>query len=74
MTFASRRSNRFRQRLLWIFPFLLCLALALFVSICNPAAGLDRTEILWDTWGVPHIYGKSDRELFQAFGWAQMQS
>ncbi|WP_414644284.1 acylase, partial [Allocoleopsis sp.] len=46
----------------------------LFVSICNPAAGLDRTEILWDTWGVPHIYGKSDRELFQAFGWAQMQS
>ena len=74
MTFGSRRSNRFRQRLLWIFPFLFCLALALFVSIRNPAAGSDRTEILWDTWGVPHIYGKSDRELFQAFGWAQMQS
>jgi acyl-homoserine-lactone acylase len=44
------------------------------VSIRNPAAGSDRTEILWDTWGVPHIYGKSDGELFHAFGWAQMHS
>jgi acyl-homoserine-lactone acylase len=67
-------SARFRQRLLWIFPVLFCFALALFMSIRNPAIGLERTEILWDTWGVPHIYGKSDRELFQAFGWAQMQS
>lgn len=63
-----------RQRLLWIFPLLFCLVLVLVVSIRNPAAGSDRTEILWDTWGVPHIYGKSDGELFHAFGWAQMHS
>ena len=63
-----------RQRLLWILPLLFCLVLVLVVSIRNPAAGSDRTEILWDTWGVPHIYGKSDGELFHAFGWAQMHS
>ena len=74
MTFASIRLARFRPRLSWIFPLLFCLVLALLVSIRNPAVGLDRTEILWDTWGVPHIYAKNERELFQSFGWAQMQS
>lgn len=35
---------------------------------------LETTEILWDSWGVPHIYAKDTNELFQAFGWAQMHS
>lgn len=65
---------RFRQRLLWFFPLLLCFVLALFFTIRNPAVGSERTEILWDTWGVPHIYGKDSQGLFRAFGWAQMQS
>lgn len=65
---------RFRQRLLSFFPLLLCFLLAVFLSVRNPAAGLERTEILWDTWGVPHIYGKDAEGLFRAFGWAQMQS
>lgn len=34
----------------------------------------DNTEILWDTWGVPHIFGKDIKGVFYAFGWAQMQS
>ena len=34
----------------------------------------SETEILWDEWGVPHIYAKDTPELFYAFGWAQMQS
>lgn len=29
------------------------------------------TEILWDTWGVPHIYAKSVEDMFYAYGWAQ---
>ncbi|MBW8746486.1 MAG: penicillin acylase family protein [Acidobacteria bacterium] len=29
------------------------------------------TEILWDTWGVPHIYAKSVADMFYAYGWAQ---
>ncbi len=32
------------------------------------------TEILWDTWGVPHIYAPSDAQAFRAFGYAQMQA
>ncbi|WP_390842043.1 MULTISPECIES: acylase [Nostoc] len=38
------------------------------------ATPTKSTEILWDTYGVPHIYGKDDRSAFYAFGWAQMQS
>src|SRR4028119_1111037 len=74
MTFAKARSARFRQRLFWFLPLLLCFVLALLLSVRNPATGSDRTEILWDSWGVPHIYGKDAQGLFQAFGWAQMQS
>ncbi|HEY9649342.1 MAG TPA: penicillin acylase family protein, partial [Coleofasciculaceae cyanobacterium] len=48
--------------------------MASIVSISTPLFGLEKTEILWDTWGVPHIYGKDTEGLFQAFGWAQMQS
>ena len=44
------------------------------MSVRNPAAGLERTEILWDSWGVPHVYGRDAEGLFRAFGWAQMQS
>jgi acyl-homoserine-lactone acylase len=29
------------------------------------------TEILWDTWGVPHIYAENAAGLFYGFGWAQ---
>jgi acyl-homoserine-lactone acylase len=33
-----------------------------------------QAEILWDTWGVPHIYAKNDESLFYAYGWAQAQN
>lgn len=33
-----------------------------------------NTEILWDTWGVPHIFASDNPSLFKAFGWAQMHS
>ena len=66
--------NRFRQRLIWVFPLLLGFTLAICLSFYIPASSLERTEILWDRWGVPHIYGKDTQGLFQAFGWAQMQS
>ncbi|MEW6211115.1 MAG: acylase [Acidobacteriota bacterium] len=34
----------------------------------------DRAEILWDTWGVPHIFARDSEKLFYAFGRAQMHS
>jgi acyl-homoserine-lactone acylase len=33
-----------------------------------------QAEILWDTWGVPHIYAKNDESLFYAYGWAQAKN
>lgn len=44
----------------------------LSVSCVRGAPG--ETEILWDTWGVPHVYGEDVPGLFYAFGWAQMAS
>ena len=41
------------------------------MALANPVA---KTEILWDTWGVPHIFAKDAPELFHAFGWAQAAS
>jgi len=47
---------------------------ALLVGISSKATLPTPTEILWDTYGIPHIYGKDTQSTFQAFGWAQMQS
>lgn len=33
-----------------------------------------RNEILWDTYGVPHIYGTSQQAVFFGYGYAQAQS
>ncbi|WP_052326615.1 penicillin acylase family protein [Deinococcus peraridilitoris] len=34
----------------------------------------DLAEILWDTWGVPHVFARSEEAAFRAFGWAQMHA
>jgi acyl-homoserine-lactone acylase len=44
---------------------------ALAPAALAPPAG---AEILWDSYGVPHIYAADRRELAHAFGWAQMQN
>ena len=44
-----------------------------FFSLTACSQG-EKTEILWDHYGVPHIYGKDTREMFYAFGWAQMHN
>jgi len=38
------------------------------------AVAPERTEILWDSYGVPHIYGRTTEELFHAVAWAQMEA
>ncbi|WP_052074836.1 penicillin acylase family protein [Shewanella mangrovi] len=32
------------------------------------------TEVRWDTYGVAHIYGKTEAATFYGFGWAQAKS
>lgn len=46
----------------------------LFSVFFTSQAQTSETEILWDNYGVPHIYGKSTEEMYYAFGWSQMQS
>jgi len=46
----------------------------LFTVFFTSQAQTSKTEILWDNYGVPHIYGKSTAEMYYAFGWSQMQS
>ncbi|MGY6770892.1 penicillin acylase family protein [Komagataeibacter sp. NFXK3] len=38
------------------------------------AAGPGHDEILWDTFGVPHIYATTEAGAFYGFGWAQAHS
>lgn len=33
-----------------------------------------QNEIDWDDFGVPHIYGRSAKEMYYEFGWAQMHN
>ena len=51
------------------------LALALVLSACAPSPDApETTEILWDEWGVPHIFAHDSETLFYALGWAQARS
>ena len=50
--------------------FLLCLGTWMFA--CQSTIHVDQTEILWDEWGVPHIYAQNDADLYYAMGYAHM--
>lgn len=56
--------------------FLLLTVLLLFPAACAPTgeAPVEGTEILWDEYGVPHVFSEDGEGLFRAFGWAQMRS
>ncbi len=67
---------RFVKRF-WYLALVLSLFLILFTS--NPGkadSGSEdqSTEILWDTWGVPHLFCDEVEGLFYASGYAQMKS
>lgn len=68
-----------RQRLTMALAPLLAFAL---INACTPSdppadrnpARLAGGEILWDSYGVPHIYGEDEASVFYGFGWAQTHS
>ncbi|HEY9849853.1 MAG TPA: acylase [Leptolyngbyaceae cyanobacterium] len=63
-----------KRKLFRLLPLLLGFILALIVGNGSFSLPTTSTEILWDTYGVPHIYSKDVLSSFYAFGWAQMQS
>lgn len=62
-----------RTRLRRLTGLILLFVLALGVGIFTPVWGQGKTEILWDEWGIPHIFAPNEVALFEAFGWAQAQ-
>jgi acyl-homoserine-lactone acylase len=58
------------MRYLKIIYFLLILSFGVFAS-CKKTG---ETEILWDNWGVPHIYARRNTDMYRAFGYAQMNN
>jgi acyl-homoserine-lactone acylase len=54
--------------------FVIGLLIALFVGQTSLLSNSKSTEILWDSYGIPHVYGVDAPGAFKAFGWAQMQS
>ncbi|PZU14058.1 MAG: acylase [Sphingobium sp.] len=47
---------------------------ALTASVAAPSGKGAGGEILWDSFGVPHIYAKTEEGGFYGFGYAQAQS
>ncbi len=47
--------------------------LSSMMSFCQQKT-TSETEILWDTYGVPHIFASDEYSLHKAFGWAQMKN
>jgi acyl-homoserine-lactone acylase len=55
--------------------FILCVLAVIASAGCSsPERATDELEILWDTWGVPHVYAPDNASLFRGFGWAQAHS
>ncbi len=49
--------------------------LILFLAVSAPSSNAaNRAEILWDTWGISHIFAGDAQGLFYGFGWVQMQA
>ena len=44
------------------------------LACSSERAPVGSAEILWDKWGVPHIFAADDAAAFYAFGWAQMHA
>jgi acyl-homoserine lactone acylase PvdQ len=67
----------------WMAPALAAAVLAVGTAACAGAGATATTgattaaggsEILWDTYGVPHIYGADTAATFYGYGYAQAQS
>lgn len=54
--------------------WLAALAAAVLTGIAGPALAAGHGEILWDSYGVPHIYAKDEAGAFYGFGYATAQN
>ena len=55
----------------------LCAAVAFAIGAANPAANAapgPKSEVLWDKYGVPHVFANNITDVGRGFGRAQMES
>ena len=53
----------------------LVVALAIvLVVVTSRLTAEKKADVLWDTYGVPHIFAADRESMFYAHGWAQMQN
>lgn len=52
----------------------LTLLAAFTFAILGSTQAQKKTEIIWDNYGVPHIYARNIEEMYYAFGWSQMHN
>ena len=45
-----------------------------FLLVVRSVAAAGKSEILWDRYGVPHIFAADGESMFYAHGWAQAQA
>jgi acyl-homoserine-lactone acylase len=45
-----------------------------FLIPSKTSASYKKIQVLWDEYGVPHVYSKSNNDMYYAFGWAQMRN
>ena len=61
-----------------VLPAIVAAALMLglsFAATAQPAYKPQHgSEILWDKWGVPHIFAKNTRDMFYLYGYAQAEA
>ena len=50
------------------------LVIALSFTVLAVKAQNRTVEILWDQYGVPHIYGENASDMYYGNGWAQMHN
>jgi acyl-homoserine lactone acylase PvdQ len=43
----------------------------IWLTSCNSDYSLD---ILWDEWGIPHVHGKTEKQLVHGLAWSQMRN
>jgi acyl-homoserine-lactone acylase len=65
MSFATSRLFRFAA---------LAAAACLSLNAQTPYKTQKGTEILWDKWGVPHVFARSVPDMYFCYGWAQAEA
>jgi acyl-homoserine-lactone acylase len=57
-----------------VYRFFQIFLLSTLITQSSLKAQDKNTEILWDNYGVPHIYATSVEQMYYGFGWAQMHN